>query len=154
MPTSSSIRLRAPHRLLAPTFSCRRTASAIWSPTRKTGFSEVIGSWKIIEISLPRTFPSSRSESFVSSRPSKTIRLPGSMRPRSSSRPMIESAVTDLPLPDSPTTPSVPPAWSSKSTPSTARITPASVENDVRRFSTREQLGSSVRSSQARVSSR
>ena len=50
---------------------------------------------------------------------------------------MIESAVTDLPLPDSPTTPSVPPASSSRSTPSTARITPASVRNDVRRFSTR-----------------
>ena len=29
-------------------------ASAIWSPTVKTGLSEVIGSWKIIEISLPR----------------------------------------------------------------------------------------------------
>ena len=30
------------------------TASAIWSPTLWTGLSEVIGSWKIIEISLPR----------------------------------------------------------------------------------------------------
>ena len=37
-----------------PSPSCRRSASAICSPTVKTGLSEVIGSWKIIEISLPR----------------------------------------------------------------------------------------------------
>ena len=49
---------------------------------------------------------------------------------------MIESAVTDLPEPDSPTTPSVAPGRSSRSTPSTARISPASVMNEVRRFST------------------
>ena len=53
---------------------------------------------------------------------------------------MIESAVTDLPLPDSPTTPSVPPFAIEKSTPSTARIRPPWVWNPVRRFLTREQL--------------
>ena len=31
------------------------TASAIWSPTVKTGLRLVIGSWKIIAMSLPRT---------------------------------------------------------------------------------------------------
>ena len=36
------------------TLSCSATASAIWSPQVKTGLSEVIGSWKIIEIALPR----------------------------------------------------------------------------------------------------
>ena len=35
----------------------------IWSPMVKTGFSEVIGSWKIIEILLPRMERSSFSES-------------------------------------------------------------------------------------------
>ncbi len=39
-----------------PSPSWSRTASAICSPTVNTGFSEVIGSWKIIEISLPRIF--------------------------------------------------------------------------------------------------
>jgi hypothetical protein len=34
--------------------SCSRSDSAIWSPMVSTGFSEVIGSWKIIAISLPR----------------------------------------------------------------------------------------------------
>ena len=29
-------------------------ASMIWSPIVNTGFSEVIGSWKIIAMSLPR----------------------------------------------------------------------------------------------------
>jgi hypothetical protein len=37
-----------------PSPSWRRMASAICSPTVNTGLSEVIGSWKIIEISLPR----------------------------------------------------------------------------------------------------
>ncbi len=35
-------------------FSCARIASVICSPMRYTGFSDVIGSWKIIPISLPR----------------------------------------------------------------------------------------------------
>ena len=34
---------------------CSVIASAIWSPTLKTGFRLVIGSWKIIAMSLPRT---------------------------------------------------------------------------------------------------
>ena len=50
-----------------------RTASAIWSPTVKTGLSEVIGSWKIIEIELPRTSVISSSLSFSRSRPSSRI---------------------------------------------------------------------------------
>ena len=50
---------------------------------------------------------------------------------------MIESALTDLPLPDSPTSPSVWPAPSSKSTPSTARIGRPPDRNHVLRFSTR-----------------
>ena len=39
----------------------------IWSPTRMTGFSDVIGSWKIIAISEPRTRRSSSSEAVTSS---------------------------------------------------------------------------------------
>ena len=33
---------------------CVASASAIWSPTVSTGFSDVIGSWKIIAMSPPR----------------------------------------------------------------------------------------------------
>ena len=36
---------------------CRRSTSPIWSPTVKTGLSDVIGSWKTNEISRPRTSP-------------------------------------------------------------------------------------------------
>jgi hypothetical protein len=40
---------------------------------------------------------------------------------------ITESEVTDLPLPDSPTIPSVSPGFTWNETPSTARATPASV---------------------------
>ena len=68
-----------------------------------TGFSDVIGSWKIIEMSLPRIFSSSLSSSVARSRPSKRMREPSAIRPGRSIRRITESAVTDLPLPDSPT---------------------------------------------------
>src|SRR6185437_2310615 len=51
-------------------------------------------------------------------------------------RRMIDSAVTDLPQPDSPTIPSVLPLSTVRSTPSTARTTPARVKKWVRRSST------------------
>ena len=35
--------------------SCSSSTSAIWLPMVSTGLSEVIGSWKIIAMSLPRT---------------------------------------------------------------------------------------------------
>ena len=62
------------------------------------------------------------------------------MPPGGSIRRMIESAVTDLPLPDSPTTPSVPPFSIEKSTPSTARMTPPCVWKPVRRFVDGQEL--------------
>ncbi len=47
------------------TSRCSMTASTSWLPIDSTGFSDVIGSWKIIEISLPR---SARSRRFDASR--------------------------------------------------------------------------------------
>ncbi len=41
-----------------PSPSCSRRASAICSPQVNTGLSEVMGSWKTMEISLPRIFRS------------------------------------------------------------------------------------------------
>ena len=115
--------------------------SPIWSATVNTGLSEVIGSWKIIAISAPRmpriVAPSARARSAREpSRRAKSM-LPPVMRPPpcSTSR-MIDSAVTDLPEPDSPTTATVSPRPTSKETPRTARTTRSVVANSTLRPST------------------
>ena len=74
-----------------------------------TGLSDVIGSWKIIATSLPRTPRIASSLSVSRSTPS-SLTEPPTMRPGGSgtSR-MSESAVTLLPQPDSPTIASVSP---------------------------------------------
>ena len=103
-----------------------RTASAICSPTGYTGFRLVSGSWKIMAIWLPRmlrmvgsSWPNRSSVEpsciFSSTRP----RVIFARVPISTSL-MIERAVTDLPEPDSPTTPSVSPGSMVKPTESTA----------------------------------
>src|SRR5947207_25612 len=115
--------------------SCAVMASSIWKPTFVTGFSEVIGSWKIIAPSLPRTSRISSSSNFVTSRPRNMI-LPAVIRPGSGTSLRIESAVIVLPQPDSPTMPSVSPASMCSETPSTARTTPREVKNCVCRSST------------------
>ncbi len=87
--------------------------SVIWPPILSTGLSEVIGSWKTMEIWLPRIFRSSFSSMVVRSRPSKMM-LPPTIRPGGSGmRRMIESALTLLPQPLSPTRPRVSPFWMS-----------------------------------------
>ncbi len=114
----------------------RTTFSAICVPTVSTGLRLVIGSWKIIEMRWPRRRFIASSLSAVSSSPSKRIE-PEAMRPVSVGiRRRMESAVTDLPQPDSPTMPRVSPRASSNDTPSTARTTPSSVLNCVCRSRT------------------
>ena len=75
----------------------------------RTGFSDVIGSWKIIAISLPRIDRTSLSDIWRMSSPLKMTSpaaiLPGGVGIKR----MIESPVMLLPEPDSPTTPSVSP---------------------------------------------
>src|SRR5438034_1361049 len=87
-----------------------------------TGFSEVIGSWKIIAISRPRTRRISSSESVRRSRPLK-VTFPPTIWPAGceTSR-MIESALTLLPQPDSPTSATVSPSFTSHETSSAARL--------------------------------
>src|SRR5881394_1174769 len=93
---------------------CRRIDSPIWSPTVNTGLSDVIGSWKIIAISAPRiariVAPFARAKSVrVPSRRANS-RLPPRIRPPPcSTRRITDSAVTDFPEPDSPTTATVSP---------------------------------------------
>src|SRR6476659_3908746 len=98
-------RLRASAREARP---CALSASAMWAPTRITGLSAAIGSWKTNPIPAPRTCRISSSRNERRSRPSNAIR-PAVIRPGGGTSLMIENAVTDLPLPDSPTRPSVSP---------------------------------------------
>src|SRR6266567_2394969 len=87
---------------------------------------------------------SSRSSAWVSLRrstPSKRI-SPPAMRPGGcGTNPMIDSAVTLLPQPDSPTMPSVRPAAIEKLTPSTAGNSPLSTVKNVLRFRTSSSTG-------------
>src|SRR5579872_6571256 len=119
---------------------CSCTASAICSPTVSTGLSEVIGSWKMIAMSLPRIRRISDSLFFKRFSPLKMI-SPASIRPggEGMSR-MIVSALTDLPLPDSPTMPSVEPLSIAYERPLTARTMPSSVLKLTRRSLTSSRL--------------
>src|SRR5258706_1159434 len=91
-----------------------------------------IGSWKIIESLSPRRSRSRLAGSLSRSLPSNST-SPPTMRPGGcGTSPMIESAVTLLPQPDSPTMPSVRPRSRRKLTPSTARTSPCSPWNEVR----------------------
>ena len=111
------------------------------APTVRTGLRLVIGSWKIIAISLPRTRRHARSESPISSRPS-SLMLPDGMRAARGRIPIAASAVTLLPQPDSPTSPSVSPARTSKLIPLTAWTIPRLVQKRTRRSSTARSGGS------------
>ena len=72
-----------------------------------TGLSDVIGSWNTIAMSLPRTFRICADESLRRSCPSKTT-SPSTILPGGSGiSPMIESALTLLPQPLSPTMPTI-----------------------------------------------
>src|SRR5713101_3947661 len=87
---------------------CFLKTSMSWKPTVNTGFNELIGSWKIIEISAPRNFCNSPGASARRLRPPYRIwLLGGTIEFSLGSRPRIARAVTDLPLPDSPTSATV-----------------------------------------------
>ena len=96
-------------------------------PTVNTGLSEVIGSWKIIAISLPRTRRISAGESFSRSRP-LNMTVPASTLPGGEGMiPMIDFMATDLPDPLSPTIAIDSPSPRSKVIPLTAWTMPSSV---------------------------
>ena len=79
---------------------CSAIASLICRPTVSSGLSEVIGSWKIIEMSLPRMRSISVSVSSSRLLPSKRI-APPTMRPGGlATRRRMDSAVTLLPQPE------------------------------------------------------
>src|SRR5262245_9333589 len=131
MPTrlsSSAARTRAWAELMPRWISA---GSVSWRPIVSTGLSDVIGSWKIIAISLPRISRISSSESVRRSRPLNRI-WPLTMRPAGrATRRITDSALTDLPHPDSPTSATVSPGRTFQDTPSTARTTAPEVVNCV-----------------------
>src|ERR1041384_4080104 len=140
MPTwsSSSVARMSAAFLFMP--KCVSSASRICRPIVSTGFNDVIGSWKIIAISLPRILRSSLSRSVSRSRPPKSV-VPPVTRPARGRMPSSESAVTLLPQPDSPTMPSVSPAATSNEMPLTAWTVPRWVWNSTRRPSTWRRAG-------------
>ena len=99
--------------------------SAICSPTLRTGLSALMAPWNTMEASAHRTARSRPQLAWVRSSPWKRT-LPSTRAPTGSNR-SSESAIVDLPDPDSPATPSVWPASRSKSTPRTARTSAALV---------------------------
>ena len=83
-----------------------RSTSDMMLPTVKTGLRQLMGSWKIMAIRLPRTLRWSwRGLSFSRSCPSRRI-SPDSIRPGGQASSFwIARASTVLPWPDSPTRP-------------------------------------------------
>jgi len=124
MPTSRNSSIALARAALAFMPSWTMNTSPIWRPILKTGLSEVMGSWKIMEIRRPRMARISASPRVSRSLPSNRMR-PSTIRPGgvAISR-MMESEATDLPQPDSPTRQSVRPLSTENDTPLTARTIP------------------------------
>ena len=135
MPTRRSISIASLRASFFETCWWARTASTIWSPTRKNGCSELMGSWNTIPIFWPRMPRSSSGDSFSRSWPSK-MTSPSIRACLRVTRPMIVRNETLLPDPDSPTTPSVCPGYTENETPSTALTSPSSVGKWTFRFRT------------------
>ena len=116
-----------------------------------TGFSEVIGSWKIIAISFPRMSRSCLGLIPIRFSPFQ-IASPLEIVVRRLFRPMIVRQVTLLPQPDSPTMPSVLPFSTEKLTPSTALTMPSSVRKYVfRSLTSRRAMRMSGRNYASRI---
>ncbi len=90
-----------------PTFQMRKP-SAMMSSTFRRGFSDEIGSWKIIFIAV-RVRRSSAPDSFDMSRPANTT-----WPDFGGGNCMMALPVVDFPQPDSPTRPRVSPSFTSR----------------------------------------
>jgi hypothetical protein len=107
----------------------------------QTGLSELIGSWKIMAMSRPRTSRIAGSLNAIRSSPPSNGRERGSMPSGGVSRRRMARAVTLLPQPDSPTRQSVRPCATANETLSTTVTSPNAVA--------RRTVSSSMRSSSA-----
>ena len=97
-------------------FWCVMSTSVICRPMVNTGLRQVMGSWKIMEMSRPRMACISFSLFSVSSSPQKRMEPPSFSRPPPGSSLVTAKAVMDLPLPDSPTRPRICPGATSRDT--------------------------------------
>ena len=88
---------------------CCSMISLICSPTVSTGLRAVIGSWKIMAMSLPRIFRSADCGAPISSLP-RSFALPVE-RPLPGSRPNRAMEDMLLPEPDSPTIARISPGY-------------------------------------------
>src|SRR5690554_5521499 len=124
--------------------------SSIWSPMVCTGESELIGSWKIIAIWLPRMARSGRLSGLsraisVDAWPSGSNCIdPRRISAFLSSNRSTARAVTDLPQPLSPTSASVLPGVSVRSTCRTASISASSGEEKLTDMSLMVRMGFSA----------
>jgi hypothetical protein len=103
---------------------CTTSVSLIWSPMVSTGFRLVIGSWKIIPMSRPRSRRNSSCGRPIRSRPSNST-LPEISAV--GSRPRMAWVSTLFPEPDSPAMPNSSPWRIEKETSRTACTVPSSV---------------------------
>src|SRR5579859_6936185 len=129
--TASSISIARFIASAWPMPRCLTSTSVNWVETRRNGLSEVIGSWKIIDMEAPRSLSSSSSFMPRISCP-RSLTLP-EPEPFLASRPMIVIRIWLLPEPDSPTMPTTSPALRAKLTPLTAATLPLSVRNSTLR---------------------
>ena len=137
MPTRSSRVLQRARICSAGVFGwCAAMASPSCSPMRMKGLSEVIGSWKIMPMRLPRSWRRVSGGASSMETPSKAIlaSAPYSVMLSGCRRTML-IAVTDLPEPDSPTSASVSPLFRLKLTPRTACTVSRSRRNLTSRLS-------------------
>ena len=107
--------------------------SLTWKPIFHTGLRLDIGSCGTMPIELPRSSTMRFSLAWVMSSPSKMI-CPPETRPLPGSRPMAESAVVDLPDPDSPTMATVSPGITVRCALRTALTGPSGVSKVMARF--------------------
>ncbi len=132
-PASRSARSRAAFRPCS--IPWRRSTSAIWEPTRRSGSSEPLASWGTRAMARPRSDCMARSSRSNRSTP-PSVAFPemstASLYSRSTDR-----ALTDLPLPDSPSSTSVLPASTVKLMPRTASTALRLDRNVTARSSTR-----------------
>ena len=96
----------------------------MWVATEWTGLSAVMGSWKTMAISRPRRSRSAAGDSRSTSRPLYRI-SPPSTTALGASRLITAETTVVLPLPLSPTSPTMLRAGTASETPRTARTGPA-----------------------------
>ena len=115
----------------------------MWVATEWTGLSAAIGSWKTMAISRPRRSRSSAGDSRSTSRPLYRI-SPLSTMALGARRLITAETTVVLPLPLSPTSPTMLRAGTASETPRTARTGPRGVSKRTLRSRTRSSASATA----------